>query len=99
MLHFLVDKLNVVYIGVYDWGEVECLKNMTPSLYGFAKEQDATNTKKKKKKVLVGCPKKKICLQQIKNCKFPSTNGQATRHNFEVKNIFDGEASKCHMVR
>jgi hypothetical protein len=49
MLHFPANKLNVVYIGVCDWGEVECLQNMTPSLYGFAKEQDATNTKQKKK--------------------------------------------------
>jgi len=48
MLHFPTNKLNVVYIGVCDWGEVECLQNMTPSLYGFAKEQDATNTKQKK---------------------------------------------------
>ncbi len=50
MLHFPTNKLNVVYIGVCDWGEFECLQNMTPSLYGFAKEQDATNTTKKKKK-------------------------------------------------
>jgi hypothetical protein len=46
MLHFLVDKLNVVYIGVRNWGEARCLQEVTPSLYGFAKEQDATNTKK-----------------------------------------------------
>jgi hypothetical protein len=32
MLHFPANKLNVVYIGVCDWGEVERLQNMTPSL-------------------------------------------------------------------
>jgi len=29
-----------------DRGEVGCLQKVTPSLYGFAKEQDATNVKK-----------------------------------------------------
>ncbi len=46
MLHFLVNKPDVLYIGVCDWGEVGCLQDVTPSLYGFTKEQDATNTKK-----------------------------------------------------
>ncbi len=26
MLHFLTNKPNVMYIGVCDWGEVECYK-------------------------------------------------------------------------
>jgi len=42
MLHFSADKLDVVYIGVCNWGEAECLDKVIPSLYGFAKEQDAT---------------------------------------------------------
>ncbi len=67
-----VDKLDVMYIGVCDWGETGRLQEVTPSLYGFAKEQDATNTKKN---ALVGCPKKKFCLQQVKNYKFPLTIG------------------------
>jgi len=46
MLNFLLDKLNVVYIGVCNWGEVRHLQEVTPSLYGFIKEQDATNPKK-----------------------------------------------------
>ncbi len=46
MLHFLTNKRNVVYISVCNWGEVEHLQKVMPSLYGFAKEQDATNTKK-----------------------------------------------------
>jgi len=37
MLHFLSNKLNVVYIGICNWDEVH-LQNMTPSLYGFTKE-------------------------------------------------------------
>jgi serine/threonine protein kinase len=45
-LHFFLDKPNVVYIVVGDWGEVGCLQKVTPSLYGFAKKQDATNTRK-----------------------------------------------------
>jgi hypothetical protein len=40
MLHFPVDKL-----GMCDWGEVGRLQEVTPSLYGFAKEQNATNAK------------------------------------------------------
>jgi hypothetical protein len=32
------------YIGVCDWGEARHLQEVTLSLYGFAKEQDATNT-------------------------------------------------------
>jgi hypothetical protein len=54
-----------------DWGEVGHLQEVTPSLYGFTKEQNATNTKN----VLVGCPKIIFCLQRIKNYKFPLTNG------------------------
>jgi serine/threonine protein kinase len=46
MLHFLANKLDVVHIGVCDWGEVRRLQKVTPSLYGFGKEQDATNAKK-----------------------------------------------------
>jgi hypothetical protein len=46
MLHFLTNKLNVVYICVRDWGEARHLQEVTSSLYDFAKEQDATNTKK-----------------------------------------------------
>ncbi len=37
MLHFLGHKLDVVCIGVCDWGEVGCLQEVTPSLYDFAK--------------------------------------------------------------
>jgi len=37
-----------VYIGVCDWGEIECLQEVMPSLYGFVKEQDATNANQKK---------------------------------------------------
>jgi membrane-anchored protein YejM (alkaline phosphatase superfamily) len=40
-------KSNVLYIGVCNWGEAKCLQEVMPSLYGFAKEQDATNAKKK----------------------------------------------------
>jgi serine/threonine protein kinase len=46
MLHFLADNLDVVYIGVCDWGEAKCLQEVMTSLYGFAKEQNATNAKK-----------------------------------------------------
>jgi hypothetical protein len=46
MLHFSANKLDVVYICVWDWGEVGCLQEVMPSLYDFAKEQDATNAKK-----------------------------------------------------
>jgi tRNA A-37 threonylcarbamoyl transferase component Bud32 len=38
MLHFLLDKPNFMYIGIYDLGEAERLQEVTPSLYGFAKE-------------------------------------------------------------
>jgi hypothetical protein len=44
---FMLDKLDVVYISVCNWGEVERLQEVMPSLCGFAKEQDATNAKKK----------------------------------------------------
>jgi hypothetical protein len=36
MLHFLLNKWDFVYIGVSNWGEVEHLPKVTPSLYGFA---------------------------------------------------------------
>ncbi len=41
MLHFPLDKLNVVYISMCDWGEPRCLQEVMPSLYGFAMEQYA----------------------------------------------------------
>ncbi len=46
MLHFLLNKPNVVCIGICDWGEVERLQEVMPSLHGSTKEQDATNAKK-----------------------------------------------------
>ncbi len=46
MLHFLTNKPDVMYISKCDWGGVECLQKVMPSLYGFAKEQDATNAEK-----------------------------------------------------
>ncbi len=52
MLYFPTKKLDVVYISMCDWGEIGRLQE-TPSLYGFAKEQDATNAKKN---AVVGCP-------------------------------------------
>ncbi len=45
MLHFPLNKLDVVYIGMCNWGEVGRLQEVMSSLYGFAKEQDATNSK------------------------------------------------------
>jgi hypothetical protein len=45
-LHFLLNKLDVVYIGICDWDEVGCLQEVTPSSYGFAKEPNATNANK-----------------------------------------------------
>jgi hypothetical protein len=45
---------------------------------------------------MVGGPIIGFYLQQIKNYKFPSTNGQTTPNNFEVWSIFNGQASKCH---
>ncbi len=38
MLHFLANKPNVLYIGMCNWGEAECLHEVTPSLYGFVNE-------------------------------------------------------------
>ncbi len=46
MLHFPLDKLDVVYIGMCDWVKVRCLWEVITSLYGFENEQDATNAKK-----------------------------------------------------
>jgi hypothetical protein len=36
----------VVYIGMCNQGEAEGLQEVMPSLYGFAKEQDAINAQK-----------------------------------------------------
>ncbi len=46
MLHLSIDKPDVMYIGVCNWGQTKRLQEVTPSLYGFAKEQDASNTRK-----------------------------------------------------
>ncbi len=54
MLHFMANKLNVVYISMCNWGVAGCLQQATPLLYDFGKEQDATNTKKN---ALVVAPK------------------------------------------
>jgi hypothetical protein len=43
-----------------DWGEARCLKKVMPSLYGFAKEQDAINAKKSSVNEL---PQILFCLQ------------------------------------
>jgi hypothetical protein len=45
MLHFLLDKLNVVYIAIYDWGKIRHLQEVMPSLYGFTNEQDTTSAR------------------------------------------------------
>jgi hypothetical protein len=45
MLYFPTKKLDDVYIGMCDWGEIWHLQE-TPSLCGFAKEHKATNVKK-----------------------------------------------------
>ncbi len=58
MLHFLANKLDIVYIGVCDWDEAKCLQEAMTSLYGFAKEQNATNAKK----CVGGLHPKKNCL-------------------------------------
>ncbi len=46
MLHFPPNKPDVMYIGVFYLGGTKGLQEVMPSLYGFAKEQDATNAKK-----------------------------------------------------
>jgi hypothetical protein len=46
MLHFSPDNIDVMYIGMCDWGEMGCLQEATPLLYGFPKEQDAINMRK-----------------------------------------------------
>jgi len=46
MLHFPLDKVDVVYIGVCDWGEGRCMQKVIPFLYAFAKEEDAINARK-----------------------------------------------------
>jgi hypothetical protein len=45
MLHLSLNKLDVVYIGVCNWGEIICMQEVIPCLYVFAKEQDAINMK------------------------------------------------------
>jgi hypothetical protein len=37
MLHFPLNNLDVMYIGVCNWGEVRYLQEVTPFLYHFAK--------------------------------------------------------------
>jgi hypothetical protein len=59
MFEFSTNKLDVVYIGMCDWDEVMCLQEVMTSLYGFTKEQDATNAKNC---ALVGCPRIFFCL-------------------------------------
>jgi len=46
MLHFPPNKPDVMYIGVFYLGGTKGLQEVMPSLYGFAKEQDAINAKK-----------------------------------------------------
>jgi hypothetical protein len=46
MLHFLPNKPKVVCIGICNWGETMRLQEVTPSLYGLTKEQNATNIMK-----------------------------------------------------
>jgi hypothetical protein len=53
------NKSDVVYIGMCDWDEVVHLQEVMTSLYGFTKEQDATN---EKKSVLMGCPRIFFCI-------------------------------------
>jgi hypothetical protein len=38
MLHFLIDKLDVTYIGMCDWDETICMQEVTLSLYVFTME-------------------------------------------------------------
>jgi hypothetical protein len=46
MLHFPLDNLDVMYIGVCNWGEVRHLQEVTPFLYHFAQYYDAINVRK-----------------------------------------------------
>jgi hypothetical protein len=55
-----------------DWGEARCLKKVTSSLYGFAKEQDASN--KKKKKGVSELPQKKIWFTTSQELQIPFDN-------------------------
>jgi len=50
-------------------------------VHGFAKEQDATNAKKK---CFGGLPQNYFLFVASRVLQFPSTNGQTTRHIFEV---------------
>jgi hypothetical protein len=59
IFQFSTNKLNVVYISMCDWDEVVRLQEVMTSLYGFTKEQDATNIKNS---ALVGCPRIFFCL-------------------------------------
>jgi hypothetical protein len=46
MLHFPLNNLDVMYIGVCNWGEVKHLQDVIPFLYHFAKHYDAINVRK-----------------------------------------------------
>ncbi len=46
LLHFLLNKLDIVYIVVCNWVEVGCMQEVTPSLHFFAKEHNAINARK-----------------------------------------------------
>jgi hypothetical protein len=46
ILHFLINKLDVMYIGMCDWGETICMQEVTLSLYVFAMEWDFIDVKK-----------------------------------------------------
>jgi hypothetical protein len=46
MLHFAINKSNVMYIGMCDWGKVEHMQEVTPFWYAFAREHDLINVKK-----------------------------------------------------
>jgi hypothetical protein len=81
MLHFSLDKSNVVYISMCDWGEVGHLQEVMPSLYGSAKEQDATNTKKVHWWV---APKLFFVYSKLRIANSPRWMAKTTPHNFEI---------------
>ncbi len=60
MLHFSVDKPDVVYIGLCDWGEVGCLQEVMPWFCMGLQMSKMPPTQKKN--VLVGCLKIAFCL-------------------------------------
>ncbi len=39
MLHFQTNKLDVVYIHMCDWGDVDCMQEVIPSLYVFVRSR------------------------------------------------------------